>query len=215
MFQLKSIALTLLLACITLTNLTGCETVGFIAQGFTSEPPPINVTAEYFGLQNQTVAVLVNTDRNILLRYPQAPLEVGAALSNDLAAHVPGVRMVDPRQCYEYQVRNIYWPTDRASNIARQLGVTRLIIVELNEYRTTEPGNNTIYQGQVSTAVYVAETDGPNPDDFVYETISQVTYPKEPVPVPDVQEVTIRKGMLDRFAASVGRRFYDHTQERQ
>ena len=202
-----------LLSLAALTS-TGCETVGFIAEGIAGGPSQVNVTAEYLGLQDQTVAVLVNTDRNILMRYPQAPLEVGAALSNNLAANVPGIQIVDPRRCYDYTVRNIYWSVDRTSHVARQLGVTRLVVVELNEYQTTEPGNNTVYQGLISTSVFVAEADGPTPDDFIYETLSQISYPKEPIPVPDIQEVTIRKGMLDRFAETVGPKFYDHTQER-
>lgn len=198
-----------------LTSLSGCNVVGFVAQGVAGDPPPINVTAEYYGLQNQSVAVLVNADLPVMYAYPQAQLEVADALVNKIAANVEGARVVDARQSIEFQTRNIYWTTERYSVLAQKLKVSRLIVVELLDYRTREPGNAALYQGAITARVDVIEADGDRPDDVAYSGHVNVTYPPDaPVPVPNTQEITVRKGVLDMFALAAGGKFYDHKEPR-
>ncbi len=197
-------------------SLGGCNVVGFVAQGVAGDPPPINVTAEYYGLENQSVAVLVNADLPVIYAYPQAQLEVADALARKITANVAGARVIDARQSYEFQVRNYHWTNERYSVLADKLNVSRLVVVELLEYRTRERGNAAVYQGVIIARVDVVEADGGRPDDVAYSGTVEVQYPPggKPIPVPSAQEVTIRKGMLDMFALAAGGKFYDHKQPR-
>lgn len=195
--------------------MTGCEAAGYIAQGIAGGEQTVDVTAEYYGLNNQSVAVLVSADLPVLASYPHAPLEVSAALSEDLAANVPGITVKDPIRVSQFQTRNIYWTTEGYGRLAQKLNVSRLIVVELLDYRTRIPGNAEQYRGVIRARVEVAEADGPRPDNPTYSTDVSVAYPTHTSQgIPNVDEKTIRKGALDLFAAMAGGRFYDHQEVR-
>ncbi len=196
----------------TTCHLAGCNIIGWGAQAFGPDPHAVvDVEAEYFGLENQSVAVLVDADLATLYRFPTAQLETCAAITQQIAAHVPGVSTVDPRQVVDFQQRNIYWNTATYSNLARRLGVKRLVLIELTEYRLHEPGNVNLFRGVIEANVSVAETDGPHPDDLAYSTHVIAAYPPgRPEGVPDADPVTIRKGALDLFALYAAGKFFEH-----
>jgi hypothetical protein len=196
--------------------LGGCNVVGWVGQSLGSdEPPPVLVKAEYTNLDNQTVAVLVDADLATLYAHPAAQLEVCSAVTNRIAANVPGVSVIDPQQVISFQQRNIYWSTAAYSELAEKLGATRLIFVDLTEFRMHEPGNVHIFRGVITASVGVAETDGPNPDDLAYANVVSATYPPgSSVGVPEGDLATIRKATLDLFARAVAGKFYDHQERR-
>ncbi len=207
------IVLALVFAC----GLSGCNVIGWVGQSFGSDTPPlVNVTREYGGLEGQSVAVLVDVDHSVLFEYPQAGYELCAALSDQIAANVPHVKVIDARQVADFQRRNIYWPTLRYSKLAERLQVSRLVLIDVIEYRTHEPGNINLYRGVVSATVGVTEADGAKPDDRVYQVMLDVSYPPgNDLGVPDADPLTIRKGMIDLFAIQAGWKFYDHKEPRQ
>ncbi|NBB84012.1 MAG: hypothetical protein GVY28_11480, partial [Alphaproteobacteria bacterium] len=136
----------------------GCEILGFAAHvAGGGEAPPIEVTAEYEGLAERTVAVLVNADLPVLYQFPQAPLEITAAVNARLADGVAGIEMVKARDVVEYQQRNIYWNTTTPAELMANLGVDRLVMIDLIEFRTHEPGNTMVYRGVISARVKVFE----------------------------------------------------------
>ena len=97
----------------------------------------------------------------------------------------------------------------------KKLGVQRMVFVEMIEYRTHEPGNTAMFRGVAAARINVAEADAKNPDNVAYSTVVNVAYPPdEPEGVPDANELTIRKGMLDLFARAVSDRFYNHEEAR-
>lgn len=196
--------------------LAGCNVVGWVGQSFGSdEPPPVLVKAEYTGLDNQIVAVLVDADLATLYAHPAAQLEVCTAVTNRIAANVPGVSVIDPRQIISFQQRNIYWSTATYSDLADKLDATRLVFVDLTEFRMHEPGNVHITRGLITASVGVAETDGPDPDDLAYANVVSATYPPgSSVGVPEGDLATIRKATLDLFSLAVAGKFYDHKERR-
>ena len=207
----------LVLMCpIVVSIMAGCEAVGFFAQGVAGgDPPPIRVTAEYDGLSNQTVAVLVNADLGTLYEHPNCQLEVGLALSRELAANVAGIKIINPNQIVEFQRRNLYWHTLTYPELAKRLNVTRLVLVEIVDYRTHEPGNVNIWQGVIAGQIGVVEADGDKPKDQIYGASVTVRYPEDrPVGILDANEATILKAVLDRFAKKAGEKFHEHEEPR-
>jgi hypothetical protein len=195
--------------------MSGCEAVAFVAQGMTPKPAPLLVKAEYRGLENQTVAVLVDAHQALLFEQPLAQVEVSQAVSTKLAGGVPGITVIDARQVVDFQNRNIYWNTVPYSQLARRLGVTRLVLIELTEYRLHEPGNANIWRGVMSGNVAVAEVDAPRPDDLVYDSPVTVAYPPDrPLGVLKSDQRTMRFATLDLFSHAVAGKFHDHKEER-
>src|SRR5690606_38127145 len=86
--------------------LPGC---GWLAHGIAGGKRPVDVQAQYRGLDGQSVAILVTAHDRILAQHPQAPALVGRMVSGAIATHVPNVTVTDPERAGEYQARNPYW----------------------------------------------------------------------------------------------------------
>ncbi|MBI1373066.1 MAG: hypothetical protein GC159_10075 [Phycisphaera sp.] len=198
-----------------LPALGGCEAAGYVANVVGGGGSDIKVPAEYHGLEGQSVAVLVDADQAILFGYPLAQLEVGQRVSDEIAGNVPGVKVVDAKQIVDFQQRNLYWNTKLASDLAKRLNVTRLVIIDLSDYRMHEPGNVNLWKGQISANVGVVEADSATPNDKAYSTLITVSYPpRGSKEILDSDERTIRLALLDLFAHQVTGKFYEHLESR-
>lgn len=196
--------------------LGGCQSAAFVAYAVAGDNPKVKVEAEYEGLEGQRVAVLVNADPALLYRQPNAQLEVSTAVSRAIAANVEGVTVIDPADLVAFQQRNIYWSTATYGRLAKRLNVSRIVMIELREYRLHDPGNTVMYRGVASARVEVAEADGETPDTPVYATEVAVAYPPERAEgVPNANPTTIKKGMLDLFTLAAAGKFYDHKEPRE
>jgi hypothetical protein len=194
----------------------GCNVIGWAAQPFAGEKaPPISVTAEYHGLDGRSVAVVVDADHSTLYQYPTALLEVCTAVTNLIAANVPDVQTVEPRQIVDFQQRNYYWSTMQPAELAHRLGVERLVLITLTEYRTHEPGNVNLYRGVITGSLEVYETESASPNRAAYASVVTAHFPNTNIGVPNADELTIRKGTLDLFALRAAGRFFDHEEPRE
>lgn len=207
---LRGVALLTLAAA-----MTGCEGAGYVASAFSDGKPDVEVDAEYRGLENQRVAVLVDADLATLNRYPLAQLEVCKAISEKLAKNVPGITVVEAKQVVDFQHRNIYWNHTPYADLAKRLNVNRIVTVDLAEYRMHEPGNQYILRGTIAARVGVAETDSERPNDLVYNTPVNVIYPSaSSIGAVNQNEKTIRLATLDLFSTGAAGKFYDYKTER-
>jgi hypothetical protein len=198
-----------------LLMLGGCVGAGYIAQAIVT-PAPIEVTAEYAGLANQRVAVLVDADLSIQFEHPLLQLEVATAVSQQIASNVPGATLLDARQVVDFQNRNIYWNTLPYADVARRLGATRLVLIDLVDYRLHERGDVNIHKGLINASVGVAEADGAKPNDLAYSGMVAAAYPPDkPDGIIKADSRTIQMGVLDLFARGVAGKFYDHKIERE
>lgn len=208
--------LLMMLTLAGLASLGGCNVVGYMAHTVGGgEGPPIRVKAEYTGLANHRTAVLVNADLPLLYRHPQVQLEVTAAVNAELADGVTGISVVEARDVVEYQQRNIYWNTAMPRELMQNLGVDRLVMIDLIEFRTNEPGNSMLYRGVISARVSAFAADADQPNNAVYGNVISAAYPPDrPEGVPDADPLAIRQGALALFARAVGGKFHDYEQPR-
>jgi phage tail protein X len=86
-------------------------------------------------------------------------------------AHIP------PQRLLSYLYANPQWQALTRGELGEQLGVERLVLVELIEYRLHEPGNRYTYNGVASCVVQVFEVDSGLPDDPMYEQPIAVAFP--------------------------------------
>jgi len=199
-------------------SLTGCEALGFIAYVFGGgdRAKMVTVAAQYRGLENRSVAVLVNADEYVFFEHPQVPAAMGQTVSRELGLGIEGVRVLDRKQVHAYEKQNPYWSTLAYRQVFEQLNVERLLLIDLVKYAHHEPGNRHIWQGTIVANVAVAQADAQNPDDRVYATTIQVKYPpNSSVGLVNSNTATIQALTLRLFAQKVADCFREHEVERK
>ena len=154
---------TLCLACLPLG---GCWVFGVAsAVGDNIESlKKIEVLAKYDGLENRTVAVLLQVDMQTAYEHPTAMANVSLNLAFTLRKNVHGVRVLDPTVALAWQHQNPSWPAMPLGKIAQELDVERLVVVDLYEYRLNPPGNRWLWDGLAAANVGIVEHDGLDPD---------------------------------------------------
>ncbi len=172
------------------------------------------VTARYAGLRGKSFAVVVYADRIIQADFPEVVGDLTVTIARRLAAQdeavgasgfVPGERIL------EYQYSNPRWVVMPWRELGEQLGVDRLIVVELQEFRLHDPGNQYTWAGVASGAVRVVELDGPAPDSPIFQETVTVRFPDQdgygPMQMPGS---TIQLALSKRFVDRASWLFYDH-----
>lgn len=212
MKSIRRLYITCLLS-VSLCGMVGCEGAGFLAHAIAGSEK-IDVKAEYKGLENQRVAVLVDADQATLTRFPLVQYEICAAVSRKLATNIQGITVVSPKQIVDFQNRNSYWTTVPYADLAKQLNVSRIVLVELSNYAMHEPGNQYVLKGSIGANVAVSEADTTEPNKLAYDTTVAVTYPEDTkLGVVNRKEKEIRFATLDLFSNKAAGKFYDHTIE--
>jgi len=171
----------------------------------------IRVESQYDGLAGQRFAVLVAADEYTLYRYPEAPLQISRAMTARLAENLPGATPTDPQQLDRFQQDNPFWNTLRYTDLVEMLGVDRLVVVDLVDYRTREPGNAHVWRGVITANIGVIEAEAPDPDNFAFSTTVRTEFPPDTkVGVVNSDEETIQLGMLSQFSRDAAGLFYDY-----
>lgn len=200
------------LSCVLLATLanSGCG-VSWLLHGAAGGERDVRIPARYLGLANKRVAVLVAAHEYILFQNPQADRAVCQELTTRIAANVQGVSVMDPDQIIEFQRKNPHWTTIPHGRLVKSLDVDRIVMVDLSEYRTNEPGNAYVWKGVLEAKVGVLEAESDDPDVLVFREHISVQYPENSnVGLVNTNEPTIEMGMLRTFGRDGGGLFYDH-----
>lgn len=200
-------AVLLMLAC--LVPLAGCNSDG---EGVR------HVEAEYLDLNDKSVAVMVYTPDDIGFNFPLARPLITKEICRRIMAKVPDVRVVDPEQVLAWQEKdeNRYWAARPKSELLRQFGVDRLVVVEMDEYRTRNPGNRYELRGVISATVVVIEAESSNPDNYSARFNKLVMYPQKNKKLDAfaINEKKVERQTQVWFCEEVAGLFYDHTLQR-
>ncbi len=191
-----------------LLSLAGCQGIGWLAQGIAGgEKPEVEPAADYTGLANKSVAVLVSADDRTLFSFPDAPNLVCKYVTARLAADVVGIQPLDPIQVAKFQSSNPDWIVVPYGELAHRLKVQRIVHINLAQYTTHEPGNQELWQGVVRARVGISEADGKDPSNFVYTgDISAIYPPDKPMGILNSDTDTIQLGAVRQFARKLSAR---------
>ena len=200
---------------VSISIASGCGMAGWAGYVMTGGEKPVEVDAQYTGLDNRTVAVVVTVDAHTRYRHPDAPLLLTRAVGGQMSAHLASTTFIDPGQIAQFQKDHPYWHTLPYGDLFDHLPADRLIVIDLYEYDPHDPDNRHLWRGQMSANIGVVERDSANPDAFVYHNTVHAQYPAHPVPLLKSDEQTIELGMRDRFARLVVRLFYDHKEKQK
>ena len=204
---LKLILLVLLLSVLIAP---GCKQVGGILYLLTP-PREKKVKAEFPGLKNHSLAIVIYMDEATQYEYPSARLTLGAKIANELDDKIKKVRIVPPLEVARYQDENLYWESELKSKIGRDLNVDYVLFLSLVAYSTREPGQMSAYQGRISGEAKLYATDKKESENCVWEHEDdlEVVWPKVARYSSQV-EPKIRKETEDRFAEMLAKKFYKH-----
>jgi hypothetical protein len=182
---------------------------------------PKSEDAQYKGLANQKVAVMVWVDRGIRIDYPNLRLDTANTIQADLIAKTDQAELKETQFPYEgrsvvrFQNEHPEMEGRPASEYApRMKGITRLISVEISEFGTRSETAVQLLKGAMRGNVKVIEVEN-GKSKIVYERADvQVQYPpKSPEGVIDRPEGEIYAGTVHAFSLRIAQLFYGHVVE--
>jgi hypothetical protein len=209
----SSRALAVLAVCSCAGALSGCGIFGALSkvgEAVESEKM-VEKLASYRGLENKTVAVIVNADRGILYEYPTIVPQVVSNVALGVRTKVSGAKVLAPSESVGWCFRTPSWPTMPLGQIAEELGVDRVVVVNIFEFRLNPPGNRWIWEGVAAANVGIIEREAMDPDMYAEEYSVTVTFPKEKdISRESEPEAKILFGLTASFTQAINKLFYDH-----
>lgn len=175
----------------------------------------IEVLAKYRGLENKSVAVLAHTDMRTAYEHPTAIPNIVGNVANGIQKSVHGARVLDPRHCVAWMHQNPGWPTAPLADLASELDVDRVVVVDLFEYRLNPEGNSYLWEGVAAANVGVVERDGIDPDSYAEELQVISKFPDmEGIGREQAGAREIELGLQKSFVDEVSQLFYDHIEKK-
>lgn len=215
--KLTTRAIVLTLAGLTVTTVGGCIFAGIAsAVGANIEKEKeIEVLAKYRGLENKSVAILAHTDMRTAYEYPTAIPNIVGNVANGIQKNVGGARVLDPRHCVAWMHQNPNWPTSPLADLASELDVDRVVVVDLFEYRLNPEGNSFLWEGVAAANIGITERDGIDPDSYAEELQVISKFPDmEGIGREQAGAREIELGLQKTFVDEVSQLFYDHIEKK-
>lgn len=198
-------------AVVLVPSVGGCSAIGGIFGGGAESylrQSTREVPARYEGLRGKSFAVIVAADRITQADYPTVVGDLTLTISRRLAdpangvgasGYVPGERVL------EYLYNNPRWVAMTPEELGREMGVERVVFIDLQEFRLTDPGNQYLWAGVAAGTVRVVEVDSKTPGVYALQEPVRVTFPDEDgygpaqIPARNVQ-LALSKRFVDRAA---------------
>jgi hypothetical protein len=175
----------------------------------------IEVLAEYEGLENRTVAVLVHADASTLYEFPNVTLDAAGNIAYRIQKEVQGVSVLAPATVLQWQYQTPAWTTLPYGQIADELGVDRVVVVDIYEFRLNPPGNQYLWEGAASANVGIVERDGLDPDAFTATFDVRTNFPTQLGLTRDnLSAQAVLTGLLTKFVQESAWLFYRHLEDK-
>lgn len=190
----------------------GCRSLGYMGYLLAPEPPQKTVPAEFEGLANSRVAIVIFADEQVQYEYPYARLTLASAIGAELMSRLKDVTVVDPGKVCRYQDEHINWEAMDTTALAADLGADYILRLALMEYTTREPGSVNLFRGRITAQAGLYQADLPERSARVWWCDSiAVVHPKDdPVGLIGESDRRIRSLTERLFADSLVKKFYAH-----
>jgi len=201
----KSFAVPVLFGCLAAAaSLAGCGPVG---QG------QRKLIADYHGLDDKSVAIVVFTAQANTDEFPNARKEISAYVANKFRLHMPTSRLMNYDEIIQWQDETINWFGLSEKDIGKHFSVDRVVYIEVLAYEARSDKSYGDLQGHLRANCKVFETDTPG-NTPAWSGVIDVTWPQyKPVAASQTNEITVRTRTLDNFADALVGHFYDHEKE--
>ena len=202
-----------ILFVLALAVMAGCNIFGFLGviEQERRRTGTMLVEAAYRGLEGQSVAIIVDASREIEMVSPNVVGAVLVELTARLQEHGGVERIVPPAEVQRVLYDEPSLLDRTYDEVAARFGVTRLVVVQLDEFQLAEPGNQYVWSGYAAGNLLVIEADSFIEDDVRFERYVNVKYPDQPnTTVDDIAAEQVALELLRRFANRTAWFFYDH-----
>ncbi len=194
----------------------GCQIVGFVAAGVqeAKENRLRKIEPQYKGLEGKSFAVVVAADRLVKAENPGVVEELTARITQRLEEHSGASGRVPANKLLAYLYANPHWVAMPRGELARELGVDRLVFIDVAEFRLNESGNQYLWDGVASATIGVIETGSALPDEYVFERTVRVQYPDKPgYGQADMPAEAVSAVLIKRFVDRASWLFYTHEEK--
>ena len=204
-----------LMAAVSMTAASGCA-IGFLGAGLAQNfeyQKLVEVLPQYEGLEHKTVAVVVDADLATLYEHPTLCDTVAEGITKRLSDKVSGIRILPQRYIRNWQFSTPQWNALPYGDIARQLNVDRVVLIDVQEFRLHPRGNRWMWDGECVAMVGIIERDNIEPDELVDNFQIRSRFPKlKELDRQGASEKAIQTGLYVEFIKHVGWLFYPHLQ---
>ena len=206
--------------CIPLLALPGCTLIGAVAGKVV--PPPV-VPAQYAGLREQSVAVMVWAPEGVLIDFPDVRLDVAGSLQLKLqqgrdgkVKELRGVSFPTPAaSVVRFQEEHLEFEAAPLTEVAPRLGASRVIYIEIENLQTRSDAAVELYRGSASASVKVVEvTNGQAKVGYEESAVTAVFPPKaREEGTPNGNDSVIYRGTVDELTREIAKRFVSYPEE--
>ena len=210
-------ALRLAALGVTVGVFSGCNissAIGVIQYNLEREKK-IEVLAEYDGLRDETVAVIVQADHLTLYDFPDVVANTCVNIARRLQQNVENIRVLDPKVVLDWTYRTPSWSAMPLGEVVEELGVDRVVLIDIYEFRLNPPGNRWVWEGVATASIGIVEKNGFDPDSFSEHWDISVEFPKDKgYGREHASEQAIQTGLLTMFVQKASWLFYDHIEKK-
>ena len=174
-------------------------------------------SARYKGLAHQTVGVMVWADRGISIDWPTIQLDIAGSIQNKLkGSKTDEVKEttfpVEVASIVRFQRDHPEIEAQDITEVAPRLGVSRLIYIEVNDFRTRSAQAIELFRGSIDATLKVIEVEpvpaggqGPAHAKIAFQEELRAIFPKKSQPEGSIdgQDYPIYLGTIDSYSDSV------------
>lgn len=209
---LRAVTLIASLSAIAVV-LTGCQIgqlVGAVGQA-NEYQKLVDTPPRYDGLQNKTVAVVVQADMSTLYEYPELAANIAGGVSARIGRDVPGAQVLHPRIIIDWQYRTPQWNMLPYGELAEQLNVDRVVYIDVLEFRLNPPGNRYLWEGVCVGRIGIIERGSIDPDAFTETLDISAKFPTlTGLDRESATAASIQQGLLAEYIKKTSWLFHQH-----
>lgn len=162
-------------------------------------------------LDGKTFAVVVVIDRSISATSPALAEALTLRMTRLLAENSQASGYAPSQQVIAYLGNQPSWRAWPRGRLPEELGVDRVVLVDMLDYRIYEPGNAYLWDGLAWGSVEVYDATAFDPDQPIYEEEVRVRFPDGTGYSPtEMQESLVKTELLRRFVNRASWLFFTH-----
>ena len=169
----------------------------------------VPVAAQYQGLQDKSVAIVIYAQPATLNEFPGVREEVSQFVTAQLRMNLPTCRLLSYQDVIAWQNNQINWYALTEKDIGKHFSVDRVLYIEVLDYSTKRNTGYSDLQGRLRAQCKVTEVDSASLG-AAWTGLIDVTWPEQPLDPTQTNENALRLRTLEVFADKLVRCFYDH-----
>jgi hypothetical protein len=186
---------------------TGCQALGYALYSVMPEPTE-KIPAEFNRLDAKKAVVVVWAPSETMLQFPHMRLELASQTAYQMKQRLNTTEIVPPDEVSAYQDRNLNWDAVPPGEIGKRFGADYVIFIELLDYSTRDPKMPGLFRGRSRASIVVHDSADPTARWSLTPAVAE--YPTGHTRLPNADDMTIHRQMLEILGSQITSKFYEH-----